>query len=416
MHIVLANRWYPPQSGRGGVATHNYCLAHALVKLGHRVTVVAARYSKAVPELADDHGVTVHRLLVEQHSSGQRIPLLGRYLRPARQFLYSRRVARKLRELERTDPPDLIEFAEVEAEGFAYLRKKRRRPVIVRCHTPAFVLRRYYTPQEAPYDTSLTAAMEKYCIRHADELTAPSWDMARTIAKECDFRAERFSVIPNALDVASFGEGSGFKSSVAEHFDSGKVSVLHVGRLDRAKGIEILARAIPAVLKEIPAARFVFVGDDCPDRDRGTWRQRLEDYFRELGVSNQTVFLGALDETELLACYRKANIAVVPSVLYESFSYTCAQAMAAGLPVIATRIGGIPETVDDGTSGLLVAPGDVDELAQAIVRCARDGQLRERMGDAGQKKARQQFDSPKIAEQFLEVACWLQKHSGRICA
>ena len=139
----------------------------------------------------------------------------------------------------------------------------------------------------------------------------------------------------------------------------------------------------------------------------------MENYFREHDVTGQTLFLGPLDEPDLLAWYQRADIAVVPSMLYESFSYTCAQAMAAGLPVVATRIGGIPETIDDNSSGLLVNPGDVNELAQAILRCARDPHLRRRMSEAGKTKAQRQFDSPKIARQFLEVAFSLSKQNGR---
>jgi glycosyltransferase involved in cell wall biosynthesis len=402
MHIVFVNRRYPPHYG--GIAVHNYYLAHALVKLGHRVSVVAARWSDDVPALADDDGVAVHRLLVEQRFSAQCIPVFGRYVRPTRQLIFSMRVSRKLKEMEVADPPDIIEFAEVEAEGFIYLTQKRRRPVIVRCHTPSFVLRRYYTFQEAPYDTSIISAMEKYCIRHADAITAPSRDMAETIVNECVLSPERISVIPNALDVMSFAEPNGRKSFVGEQIDPNQITVLHVGRLERVKGIETLAKAIPVVLKELPEMRFVFIGDDCPYGEKKTWRRRLEDYFREQNVGDRTIFLGALDQPNLLAWYQSANIVVVPSMLYESFSYTCAQAMAAGLPVVATRIGGIPETVDDNRSGLLVAPGDVNELAQVILQFARDAELRKRMGDAGKTKAKQEFDSLRVATKFLEVA------------
>src|SRR5919108_4876320 len=131
-----------------------------------------------------------------------------------------------------------------------------------------------------------------------------------------------------------------------------------------------LSRAIPQVLQEAPYVRFMFIGDDRQDECGRSWQQRLEAFFREQRVDDRVVFCGATDQPTLLEWYRKADIAVVPSLVYESFSYTCAQAMAAGLPVVASRIGGIPETVGDGVSGLLVEPGDVTGLAQAIVRLA----------------------------------------------
>src|SRR5262249_53185833 len=121
--------------------------------------------------------------------------------------------------------------------------------------------------------------------------------------------------------------------------DDTGVTILHVGRLDRGKGIEVLANAIPSVLAKVPSCRFVFIGDDCSDGKGSTWRKRLESQLAAAGVDKQVTFLGGLDQLELNAWYRKADIAVVPSLIYESFSYTCAQAAAAGLPVIASRIG-----------------------------------------------------------------------------
>ena len=154
MHIVLANRWYPPES-HGGVAMYNYYLAHALVKLGHRVTVVASRVSADVPAVEHDDEITVHRLRTQYHYRLHRLPLIGRYMRPLEQAWYSLLLARRLVELQQNDPFDIVEFAEVNAEGWIYQRHRQRRRVVVRCHTPTFVLRKYYTSTEMPYDTNL---------------------------------------------------------------------------------------------------------------------------------------------------------------------------------------------------------------------------------------------------------------------
>jgi glycosyltransferase involved in cell wall biosynthesis len=139
------------------------------------------------------------------------------------------------------------------------------------------------------------------------------------------------------------------------------------------------------------------------DSDRGTWRQRLESCFQEQGMDDKVVFLSSVDQSTLIEWYCRTDVAVVPSILYESFSYTCAQAMAAGLPLVASRIGGIPETVHDEVSGLLVAPGDAEGLARAVIRLAQNSSLRRRIGQAGRAKARQHFDALNVAEQFIEL-------------
>ena len=100
--------------------------------------------------------------------------------------------------------------------------------------------------------------------------------------------------------------------------------------------------------------------------------------------------------------YQEATLVVVPSILYESFSYTCAQAMAAGLPVVASRHAGIPETVEDGVSGILTSPGNPLELAGAILQLLEDGELRKKMGSNSQRRASKYFDTAIVALQTVK--------------
>ncbi len=335
----------------------------------------------------------VHRILAHHFAWLHRTPIFGRYMRALQQIQYSYQLARILVELEKTDPPNVIEFAEINAEGWAYLRRTRRIPAVVRCHTPTFVLREYYTDTEMPYDTSVSTYLEKFCINHADLLTAPSHDMANTVARHCGFSEDRINVIPNGLDVHAFASVQQRMEKIAND----ELIVLHVGRLDRTKGIEVLARAIPLVLKRCPNVRFVYVGADRPDGQGSTWQNRLSTYFAEMGVSNQVTFTGSIDQESLTRWYQQADITVVPSMLYESFSYTVAQAMAASLPIVAARIGGIPETIQDG--GILVDPGDHSQLANAILKLISDRELRVKFGRRAFEIAKMTFDSAEVCRQ-----------------
>lgn len=397
IHIVLVNRCYPPHTGFGGIATYHFYLARALARAGHKVTVLAARWAKETSEKSFEEGVEIHRLLVLDRPFLRRIPVLKHYSRPVMQWLYSRRVASVLAGLEKSEMPDLVEFADIEAEGFWYLKRKKRSRVSVRCHTPSFVLRKYYNPEEMPYDTDCISQMEKFCIRNADVLTAPSGDMARVIAAECGVFAEKIHVIPNALDTEIF--------KTAENIGKQKngVTVLHVGRLQRAKGVGVLMSAIPEILKRVPETRFVFVGSDYSDGAGSTWRKRIETELAAKNAAGCIEFTGDISFGDLREWYGRAAIAVVPSLLYESFSYTSAQAMAAGVPVVASRIGGIPETVKDGVSGILFETGNADELASAVIRLASNPELRLRMGNAGREDAKR-FNADRISADYLKVA------------
>jgi glycogen synthase len=395
MHIVLANQWYPPESGWGGISMYNHVMAHAYRALGHEVTVIASRTSSSISATSESDGIRVRRLLVRDAYRLRRLPGLGRYVRPLQQLAYSWRVSQTLKHLHRLQSIDVIEFAEVNAEGLFFARKPVA-PMVVRCHTPTLILRRYYQGNEIPYDTRIIGACERRLIRSAHALSAPSNDMARLIERECGLPSQTISVIPNALCVKEITQTSLPKAE-------NRVDILHVGRLERVKGVVVLAEVIPQVLRRCPNAHFTFIGEDRRTMRGTSQRAEIETYLATAGASAHVEFRGAVDQAELEACYQRADICVVPSMLYESFSYTCAQAMAAGKPVVATRIGGIPETVGDGVSGILVTPGRADELASAIIQLLGDGDLRTQMGRAGREKVAAEFDPLKIAQSTLHV-------------
>ncbi|MCL4489680.1 MAG: glycosyltransferase family 4 protein [Chloroflexi bacterium] len=404
MHIALVSRWFPPESGWGGVSVYNSTIAHAYAELGHQVTVIAARFSRDVPAERCEDGARVRRLLVGDAYRLRRLPMLGRYVRPAQQLAYSWRVNQAIRRLHQECPVDIVEFAEVNAEGFFYARAPQT-PFVVRCHTPTFMLSRYYEQPEMPYDTSIIERCERSLIGHADALTAPSRDMACLISRECHVPAGDIAVIPNPLATDGFCERSGGAAvdGGPNPSDDGSVTVLHVGRFERAKGVMVLVKAIPIILQGAPRTRFVFIGADRARARGSSPRDGLADSADGEPVSSRVQFLGGVEQSALISWYRRADICVVPSLVYESFSYTCAQAMAAGKPVVASRIGGVPETVGDGVSGILVNPGDAEGLAEAVVRLARDADLRRRMGKAGSEKAAREFDPIEIAKRTLRV-------------
>jgi len=393
MHICLVNRWYPPQSF-GGVAMHNYYSTRAYVSLGHNVTVIAEGPSEDMSSDRADGQINVRR--VQQIPSSHRlrqVPVLGHYIRPLRQLYYSAAVCRATKRLEGPLRPDVVEFADVNAEGF-FWRRQLGQLMVVRCQTPTFVLRRYHSDSEMPFDTSIISWCEKVVIRRADLLVAPTVDMARTIADACHLPLSRFIVVPDALDTKEFSPPSPRHRYGGD--DDQDVVILYVGRLHRAKGVVLLADAIPRVLDKVSNAKFVFVGPDRSNVHGHSTRDDMEDRLRRYVHDGRVIFRGKIGHSDLLRAYKQSDISVVPSILYESFSYTCAQAMACGLPVVASRVGGIPETVGD--TGLLVDPGSLDQLVHALVSLSRDNSLRMKLGQQARQKAVRDFSSKPVAK------------------
>ena len=194
--------------------------------------------------------------------------------------------------------------------------------------------------------------------------------------------AERTIVIPNAIDVESAPQATHARE---------KPLLLSVGRLKAPKDFPTLARA----LDRLPSDSFeaLIVGD-------GPERPSLEEEIERLGLGELVRLAGERrDVPELLA---GADVFVLSSSS-EGMPMSVLEAMAAGLPVVASRVGGVPELVVDGETGLLVAPGDVEELAAALERLIADTELRQRLGAAGRARARQEFDPDSFRRAHVEL-------------
>jgi len=138
-------------------------------------------------------------------------------------------------------------------------------------------------------------------------------------------------------------------------------SILYVGRLEAVKGIEHVVRAMPAIVAKIPTAKLTLVGD-------GSDRQRLMDIAQELGVADNVHFAGWVNATDVPSYIEHATAFVIPSVWPENLPTVAIEALAVGRPILASRVGGIPELVQDGVNGYLISPGDVSSIAAGIFK------------------------------------------------
>jgi glycosyltransferase involved in cell wall biosynthesis len=170
---------------------------------------------------------------------------------------------------------------------------------------------------------------------------------------------------------------------------------IFVGRLDAVKGVPLLIEAFAAVREAHPEARLAVVGD-------GPARAALEAQAAALGIAAATEFLGYRAQDEVADLLAGADLLVLPSFA-EGLPVVLMEAMASGLPVIATRVAGVAELVEDGVSGLLVPPGDVESLAAALRRLLADPALGARMGAAGRAQVEAAFDSDAEAGWLVEL-------------
>jgi glycosyltransferase involved in cell wall biosynthesis len=177
--------------------------------------------------------------------------------------------------------------------------------------------------------------------------------------------------------------------------------VLALGRLVPIKGFDLLVQALPAVAAQVPTAQVVLVGD-------GAERTRLAGLASALGVTGQLRMAGEI--TEVTTHLAAADVLAVPS-RNEGMGRVLVEAMALGIPVVATAVGGIPDVVTDGECGRLVPPDDVDALAAALIELGRDAALRAKLGEAGPARA-EAFSTAVAREKLLAVYAALVSAKG----
>lgn len=258
-------------------------------------------------------------------------------------------------------------------------------PVVVTTHHDTFGWMRWYQ-------------------RLAERITAPLSDAVTTCSEEVRRQAiHSFGLRPgvvrtlrNAIEIPDVLPDTAARERVRRELGASADDLL-VGTLGRLvepkKGLAVFLAAARLLLRELPRVRFAIVGD-------GPARTDLEERAAREGVSHCTVFPGLRrDVPEIM---RALDVFVQPS-LWEGFGITLLEAMAVGTPVVASRVGGIPEVVEEGVSGLLVPPGDAPALASACAQILRHRERAARMGSAGQDRVRAEFGIERLVREIDDL-------------
>ncbi len=196
-----------------------------------------------------------------------------------------------------------------------------------------------------------------------------------------------FRIIPNGVDVRRFSPDK----QPLSHLPSGK-RILFVGRLEPRKGAKFLFQAMPMILERVPDARLIVVGTGMT-----RWYKR----FIDQSVKNKVVFEGFVDPEILPRYYTSVDVFCSPATGGESFGIVLLEAMASGVPIVASDIPGYRCVMEDGREGLFARPEDPESLAEAIVRVLSDPNARE-MGKRGIEKARSLYSWERVVSMVEE--------------
>jgi glycosyltransferase involved in cell wall biosynthesis len=202
----------------------------------------------------------------------------------------------------------------------------------------------------------------------------------------------RIRVVPNPIDCDSFALSATGEPPKAES------AVLLMGSLGKRKGHYDVLRAVPRVRERHPRVLFLFAGNE---EDPGAEAQ-LQRIVAEQELAPNVRLLGPVGGAEKLQLLQTASVLILPSY-GENMPVSVLEGMAAGLPVVTTRVGALPEAIEEGSEGYLIEPGDWEALAERINRLLDDRALARSMGAAARRKARERWDVGGIASRLEEI-------------
>jgi L-malate glycosyltransferase len=235
----------------------------------------------------------------------------------------------------------------------------------------------------------------RFSIERSDGITAVSDYLRRETVERFGIEADRIEVVPNFVDVERYGRDL-YPCRKAALLEPDEKLVMHISNFRPVKRVRDVIRIFDGIRARHPA-RLVLVGDG-PDRAEAA------DEAARLGVADRVIFLGKQDSVaELLAC---ADLFLLPSES-ESFGLSALEAMASGVPVIATRVGGLPEVVESGVTGHLAPLGAVEEMADAAVSLLKDPDAWQRASGAARRTAVERFGAARVVEQY-------ERHYARV--
>jgi glycogen(starch) synthase len=373
MRIALVSSEYPPADYLGGIGTNTATVAPALARRGHEVCVVTRGQGSDDSE----DGVRVMRV---DH----------RWLpsRPAETLLALRTIARAVDRFR----PDIVHAAEWEAEAW-WITRFRQRPVVTRLATPSYVLDEL---NRRPLDARgrLIRALERDQARQSALVFGPTKAILDRVSADWGLSKDRLVMVPNPIEIEKIRTAGTCSPPMALP----SRYLVFFGRLERRKGIEVLAAALPGVLEGYPDVHAVFIG-----RDAGDEGGELMLRFHRLldGYSDRVHMLGELRRRDALAVVARSELVVLPS-LWESFGYVAVESMALSRAVIATRVGGFPEFIEDGRTGWLVPPADANALADSIHARLADPDGSRRIGEAA-SAASERFDVEEIVDDLVAL-------------
>jgi len=361
MRIAILVLLFPPKWLAGTeIATYN--IASHLAAQGHDVHIITS-WDKGLTRESAEEGFHIHRVKTVRRPVFQVLTYIPKSLP----------VIRKIN-------PDIVHCQSIPLGLSGFLIKKLfGKPYVV-----------YGRGSDVYNPWIFKNIVSKLVLRNADAIIALTEDMKKRIQNIHD---RSVFVIPNGVDLERFGELPQEIPDKESKLTDEKV-IIFIGTLRPVKGVRYLIEAMRMIAEGYKRTRLLLVGD-------GEERGYLEKLVNKMGLEDCVSFIGRVPHERALTYMVTSDVFVLPS-LSEGFPMTILEAMACGLPIVATRIGGLPEVIEDGRSGFLVEPENPKEIAERVLLLLEDNELRKRIS-LNNKERVEKYSWQHIVNRLAEV-------------
>lgn len=259
------------------------------------------------------------------------------------------------------------------------------------------------------YPSFLYQSLVVRWLKKLDQVVANSQHTA-SVVLEKRVKQTLVSVIPPSVDCSAFASFRVDEVKKGLGLDGRKV-ILSVGRLTPRKGVkEFLENSLPGIVKEVPDTCFLIVGENPTEaliRNREDMMGQIKNLIKTMGLEKHVRLLGGLSDGELVKVYQASDLVLLPALWMkedaEGFGIVMLEGAAAGRPSVATRVGGIPDAVEDKKSGILVEPGDYPSITRTVIDLLRDHKARLTMGEFARSRAQEKFSIESVAKQYGQL-------------
>jgi phosphatidyl-myo-inositol dimannoside synthase len=250
-------------------------------------------------------------------------------------------------------------------------------------------------------------------LRFCDHVIATSGYTA-SLAKDKGVSEQSITIIPPGVHPQRFVLEASADALKRERGLQEKKIVLFVGRLAPRKGVkEFVEKSLVHIVQKMPGVHFLIVGDNPKDSltHRDDMRSQIERAISACQLEEHVQWLGALSDDELVKVYNLCDVLVLPILKMkddvEGFGIVALEAAAAAKPVVATSVGGVPDAVEDGKSGIVIDSDDYESMSQSIVTLLKDEKARLSLGEYARNRVRNRFDWDRIVAQYEKLLCHL---------